>query len=71
MFLKRLDRNKLMDSLWAYMNSRKRPVGASKKSKNDLGINKFYKDDKVNSMNKLVTVNTAPNLGLFTDSSSK
>jgi hypothetical protein len=71
MFLKGLDRNKLMDSLCAYMNSRKRPVGASKISKNDLGIDKFYKDDRVNSTNKLVTINTAPNLGLFTDASSK
>jgi hypothetical protein len=71
MFPKRLDRNKLMESLRAYMNSRKKSVGASKNTKNDLGINNFYKDDRANSMNKLVTINTAQNIGLFTDPSSK
>lgn len=69
MCLREFDRNKVMDSLKNYMDTRRRTIDDSKK-KDKLDHNNSYHNQIINKTDQSLILGQEDKLGLFTDPTS-
>lgn len=71
MYPREFSKNKVIDSLKNYMNTRRRTIDVSnKKNKDSLEHNNSYNKEVISKINQSSTVCQEDKLGLFTDPTS-